>query len=165
MGNMKAVMVNLNALLSNGLAVTLPTPVASQILPQPTTSASPAEKEILPADVSEEIRKLTNELNHLNLNGIAVNLDAFKEDIQMIKNGVHDIKMYYAPPVQDQNEEDASVTTYKIGDFHFPLKTVQEIFELDKALKNDLQRNDNNQDVAKFFMSIVSPSPLIFSSN
>lgn len=150
---MRAVLENVNNTLSNGLAVTLPMQVASQVLPQEKTNA---EKSSVPADISAEIEKLTNELNHLNVQGVPINLGEFREDIQFIKNGVHDIKLYYAPPVQDQSQEDTSTTTYKIGEFYFPLKTVQEIFELDKALKEDLQRSGNNQEAAKLWMSIVS---------
>lgn len=156
---MKMALQSVNNVLTNGLAVTLPT-LASQVFPQGMTNASSSEQSSLPADMSSEIDRLAKELNHLNVHGFPINLDEIREDMQIIKNGVHDIKMYYAPPVQDQNQEDSSTTTYKIGDFYFPLKTVQEMSELDKALKNDLQRSDNNQEVAKLFMSIVSSSPL-----
>lgn len=144
MSDLKIALNDLSSLLTKGPAV-----------PTITTSASLAENAV-PADISAEIVKLTAELNHLNVNGYPVNLGEFKEDILAIKNGVHDLKLYYAPPVADESHEDSSTTVYKIGEFNFPLKTVQEIFEFDKALKNDLHRNADNQEVAKFFMSIVS---------
>lgn len=150
---MTTAFANLTTLLTKPGTVDVPNPGTSQNPQQMTTSTASS---IVDPGFREDINKLTEELKHLNVHGYPIDLGEFREDILAIKNGVHDIKKYSAPPVQDESEEDPTTTTYKIGDFHFPLKTVQEIFDLEEALKYDLQRNDNNREVAKFFMSIVS---------
>lgn len=80
-----------------------------------------------------------------------------REVLGRIENGVHDIKLYHAPPVDDPANamKDGTVTRYQIGDHVLPLSTVQEIVALNLALKDDLIRSGNNLDVAKFYMAIV----------
>lgn len=98
-------------------------------------------------------------------------LDAeVRELLGQITNGIHDLKLYQAPPVEDKEKQhlrDGTTTKYKfVDEVHgvhvLPLATVQEIFELDKALRENLVRSGNNLNVANFYMRIVSSNIFIF---
>lgn len=151
---------NLNRICEQGI------PVQTMAVSNPHTTAEPPQPSTArTSDVEDmDIEKLDLIEGHLDTIRTDMGKDGVYDFADMravlgrIESGVHDIKMYHAPPVEDAAEasRDGPVTRYKIGDHILPLSSVQEIFDLEEALKEDLVRSGNNLDVATFYMSLVS---------